>query len=87
MSVAVVHVDYSIPVLWVQYIAVYKKELEAPSSSNKKMQLEGAVQNWEGRMKRNRKELEKIERALYREKEALQGLSPGKCTPVCLPLK
>ncbi len=67
MSVAVVHVDYSIPVLWVQYIAVYKKELEAPSSSNKKMQLEGAVQNWEGRMKRNRKE--KIERALYREKK------------------
>ncbi len=63
-------IPYLVSVLCMQWLA--KKSL---------LELEWYVQIWEDRIKDNKEQLEKIERALSLEREALQGLlpsSPGK---------
>ena len=64
-----------------QWLASDRRELKAPSSSNRKRQLEMNVQNWEGDIMNYKEGLEKTGRALSKEREALEVLlrfSPGK---------
>ncbi len=58
----------------VQWLASDKMKLEQTTSYNRKTQLERRVQNLEGGIKNIKEKSEKIERALYKEREALQVL-------------
>ena len=70
-------IPYLVCVLCVQRIARDKRELADPSTTSKRRsELEGIVQRWEGAIKRWKELIEENERALDREREALQVLLP-----------
>ncbi len=74
-------IPYLVSVLCIQLIANDKKSLLKAESDSKKRRLERDVQYWEDEIKYYKEVLEKNERALSLEREALQGLlpsSPGK---------
>ncbi len=74
-------IPYLVSVLCMQYLTKDKKALLEPQSYSDKRRLERRVQEWEDQIKYNKVHLEKTERALSLEREALQGLlpsSPGK---------
>ncbi len=75
-------IPYLVSVLCMQRLADDKKSLlVAESDSKKRRGLEREVQEWEDLIKYYKQELERNERALSLEREALQGLlpsSPGK---------
>ncbi len=65
-------------VLYIQEIASWKRELEAPSVNKHKTRM---LQEYESNIKRNKESIEDNERALSLEREVLQRLlpsSPGK---------
>ncbi len=70
-------IPYLVSVLCMQRLARDKKSLLVAESDNKKRELERDVQIWEDRIKDYKQELEKNERALSSEREALQGLLPS----------
>ncbi len=74
-------IPYLVSVLCMQWIAGDKNSLLKPQSDSVRRELEGYVQRREDQIKYYKQELEKKERALSLEREALQGLlpsSPGK---------
>ncbi len=74
-------IPYLVSILCIQEIARCKRELEAPSDSEERKKLEGRIQLYESYIKEYKEQIEKKERALSVEREALQGLlpsSPGK---------
>ncbi len=74
-------IPYLVSVLCIQEIARYKRELEASSDSYQRKMLEREIQFNESAIKGIKEWIEKTERALSVEREALQGLlpsSPGK---------
>ncbi len=74
-------IPYLVSVLCMQRLADDKKSLLVAQSDSKKRRLEELVQHWEDNIKYYKEALEKNERALSSEREALQGLlpsSPGK---------
>ncbi len=72
-------IPYLVSVLCMQVLSSTKGELEAPSDSYRKMVLEEDLQDWERRIKDYKEALEVTERALSKEREALQAFLPGKC--------
>ncbi len=74
-------IPYLVSVLCMQWLANDKKSLLVAESDSERRRLERKVQRRENRIKDYKQELEKNERALSLEREALQGLlpsSPGK---------
>ncbi len=71
-------IPYLVSVLCMQRIGSDKKALLEEVSDSEKWRLEANVELWEGKIEET---IEKKERALSLEREALQGLlpsSPGK---------
>ncbi len=74
-------IPYLVSVLCMQGLASDKKSLLEAESDSERRGLEEVVQTWENMIKDYKEALEKNERALSLEREALQGLlpsSPGK---------
>ena len=74
-------IPYLVSVLCIQKIASCKRELEAPSDSERREELEKEIQDYESYIKKNKEWIEIKEKALSVEREILQGLlpsSPGK---------
>ena len=70
-------IPYLVCVLCVQWIARDKRQLLDPSTtSERRSRLERNVQSWERGIKMNKEMVEENERALDREREALQVLLP-----------
>ena len=70
-------IPYLVCVLCVQLIADYKRQLLDPSTTSEmRSEVEEAVQEWEVSIKYHKELIEKNERDLDREREALQVLLP-----------
>ncbi len=70
-------IPYLVSVLCMQDIAIWKRELEAPSDSERKRWLEERIQMNESIIKSGKEEIERIKSALSSEREVLQGLLPS----------
>ncbi len=70
-------IPYLVSVLCMQAIASYKRELEAPSDSERREELEEMIQMNESVIKSYKEEIESIESTLSSEREVLQGLLPS----------
>ncbi len=70
-------IPYLVSVLCMQYIASWKRELEAPSDSERREELEEVIQTYESDIKSYKEEIESIESTLSSEREVLQGLLPS----------
>ena len=70
-------IPYLVCVLCMQYIAIWKRELEAPSDRKRKRSVEKEIQRYESHIKSHKEEIESIERPLSSEREVLQGLLPS----------
>ncbi len=70
-------IPYLVSVLCMQDIAIWKRELEAPSDSEEREELEEMIQEYESVIKSYKEEIESIESTLSSEREVLQGLLPS----------
>ncbi len=70
-------IPYLVSVLCMQLIARWKRELEAPSDSEEREELEGRIQMNESVIESFKEDIENIESTLSSEREVLQGLLPS----------
>ncbi len=70
-------IPYLVSVLCMQDIASWKRELEAPSDSERREVLEVGIQKYESLIKSYKEDIERIKSTLSSEREVLQGLLPS----------
>ncbi len=70
-------IPYLVSVLCMQLIASWKRQLEAPSDSEEREELEEGIQRYESVIKSYKERIERIKSALSSEREVLQGLLPS----------
>ncbi len=70
-------IPYLVSVLCMQDIARCKRELEAPSDSKRREELEVGIQMHESFIKSYKEDIERIKSTLSSEREVLQGLLPS----------